>query len=78
MLIRSDKAEAALVTRPELDVVVQLLPAGGAIFLKELARGEKLGAAASAASANTAAFDLPLNIAGMIEAGALTSIHFES
>jgi len=76
--IRSDAAEDALVTRPEMDVVVRLLPAGGALFLKELARGEKLGAAASAASANTAAFDLPLNITGMIEAGAFTSIHFES
>ncbi len=76
--IRSKVAEAALITRPEMEVVVQLLPTGGALFLKELAKGEKLAAAASAAAAKTGAFDLSLNITGMIEAGAFTSIHFGS
>jgi putative DNA-binding protein len=73
--IRSDAAQHALITRPGMDVVVRLLPSGGSIFLAELARGESLGAAATVASAHAPAFDLSLNIAGMMEAGAFTSIH---
>jgi hypothetical protein len=73
--VRSDAAEDALITRPAMDVVVRVLPAGGAVFLAELIAGKSLDAAASAASAH-AAFDLPGNIAAMIEAGVFSSIYF--
>jgi hypothetical protein len=73
--IRSDTAQDALITRPGMDVTVRLLPSGGAVFLAKLASGESLVAAATAASAHSLAFDLSLNIAGMIEAGVFTSIH---
>ena len=60
-------------TRPGLDVVVRRLPPGGAVFLTQLIAGEPLGAAAPAALAANADFDLPENIAGMLAAGVFTS-----
>jgi hypothetical protein len=64
----------ALITRPGLEVVVRHLPPGGAIFLACLISGQTLGQAVSAAFEASAAFDLPANIAGMIEAGVFTAI----
>jgi hypothetical protein len=72
--LRSDAAEDALITRPDMEVAVRLLPPGGAVFLKALIDGETLGAAAAMAIADTPTFDIPGNIAGMIEAGAFTII----
>lgn len=72
--IEAAEAEDALVTRPDADVVVRRLPLGGAAFLTRLAEGEPLGAAVAAVQALHAGFDLPLNLAGMIEAGAFTAI----
>ena len=73
--LRSSAAEDALITRPEMQVAVRLLPPGGAAFLKCLIDGGTLGGAAAAAFAETPSFDLPTNIAGMIEAGVFTKIH---
>jgi hypothetical protein len=67
-------AEDALITRPGLEVVVRHLPPGGAIFLTRLISGETLGQAAAAAFEASPSFDLPANIAGMIEAGAFMAI----
>jgi hypothetical protein len=72
--LRSNAAEDALITRPDMEVAVRLLPPGGAAFLKALIDGEMLGAAAAAAIAESLSFDLPANIAGMIEAGVFTAI----
>jgi hypothetical protein len=72
--LRSSAAEDALITRPDMEVAVRLLPPGGAGFLKALIDGETLGAAAATAIAETPSFDLPANIAGMIEAGVFTAI----
>jgi len=49
------------------------LPAGGAEFLSSLIAGEPLGVAADAALQARPSFDIGAAIAGMIEAGALTS-----
>jgi hypothetical protein len=73
--IRSNTAEDALITRPDMEVAVRLLPHGGAAFAKCLINGGTLGAAAATAFSETPAFDLPANIAGMIEAGVFTAIH---
>ncbi len=73
--LRSNAAEDALITRPDLEVAVRLLPPGGALFLKRLIDGETLGAAAAAALAETPSFDLPANISGMMEAGVFTTLH---
>lgn len=68
--------EDGLITRPEREVVVRRLPAGGAEFLTLLASGETLGVAASTALEACASFDLSANIAGMIEAGVFTAVKF--
>ncbi|WP_439393346.1 HvfC/BufC family peptide modification chaperone [Bradyrhizobium sp. PMVTL-01] len=66
--------EDALITRPELDVIVQQLPPGGAVFLTCLMSGCMLAEAAAAALEDSPAFDLAINIAGLFEAGAFTSL----
>ncbi|GGF42666.1 DUF2063 domain-containing protein [Aliidongia dinghuensis] len=72
--IESVTPEDALVTRPDQEVAIRRLPPGGAAFLLELLAGRSLGEAAAVAIDDTPAFDLPLNIAGMIEAGAFTAV----
>ncbi|BBC03328.1 MULTISPECIES: DNA-binding domain-containing protein [Bradyrhizobium] len=74
--IDASTPEDALVTRPEMDVVVRHLPEGGAVFLIDLMSGRTLGVAAASALQSSASFDIAANIAGMIEAGAFISIDF--
>ena len=71
--IKDTGPEEALATRPGLEVIVRRLPPGGAEFLSRLVAGETFGAAAAAAFAGCPQFDLPANIAGMIEAGAFAA-----
>jgi hypothetical protein len=66
--------EDALITRPDLDVMVRHLPAGGASFLMRLMAGQSLGEAAALAAQSSPSFDLAANIAGMIQAGAFTAV----
>jgi hypothetical protein len=73
--IESATPEDALVTRPDLEVVVRHLPPGGALFLMHLIEGKTLGAAVTAALESEPSFDIPANISGMIEAGAFTAIN---
>jgi hypothetical protein len=73
--IAVNEPEDALITRPGLEVTVRHLPPGGATFLLHLVEGETLGAAAAAAFADCPQFDLSANIAGMIEAGAFTTVN---
>lgn len=70
---RSSAAEDALITRPNMDVAVRLLPAGATAFLTRLIGGETLAAAAAAAFEEVSSFDLPSNIASMVEAGVFGS-----
>jgi hypothetical protein len=72
--IGTTEPEDVLVTRPRLEVSVRRLPPGGAAFLTRLVAGAPLGAAAATALAEDAGFDLAANIAGMLEAGALTAV----
>jgi hypothetical protein len=68
--------EDALITRPDLEVVVRHLPPGGAKFLSLLISGRTLGEAAAETQDETASFDIASNIAGMFEAGVFTSMSF--
>ena len=72
----SDAAEDTLVTRPAFDVMVRLLPPGGASLLVALMSGQSLGAAVAAAAADSEAFDLNANLAGIVDAGVFTHIQF--
>jgi hypothetical protein len=72
--IDASAPEDALITRPDLDVVVQRLPPGGAVLLECLISGRPLGEAAPSALDASPSLDLARNIAGMIEAGAFTAV----
>jgi len=72
--IDASAPEDALITRPELDVAVRHLPAGGAVFASCLAAGRPLGEAAVSALDASPEFDIASNIAGLIAAGAFTSL----
>ena len=72
--LRASDPEDALITRPDHDVIVSRLPAGGAIFLIQLLKGASLSEATEAAIEETSSFDLPANLAGMISTGVFTAI----
>ncbi len=67
-------AEDALVARPQLDVEIRRLPAGGAVFLAALASGAPLGDAALSAAVEHAEFDLVANLAGLIGSSLATGL----
>lgn len=66
--------EDSLVARPDLTVLVQRLPAGGATFLDALAAGVTLGAAVEKAQHKVPDFDLTANLTGALQAGAFTAV----
>ena len=70
-------AQDTLITRPGQEVIASRLPAGGAVFLAALIGGAALGEAAEAAWADEPAFDLELNLAGLLSAGVFTGIQGE-
>jgi hypothetical protein len=72
--LKSSAAEDALVTRPDMDVEVRLLPPGNATFLSSLIDGETLAKAVSKAFDEAPSFDLSDSIAGMIEAGVFSTL----
>lgn len=63
------KAESVLVVRPEFEVRVSALPPGSVTFLDALSGGATLAEAAVLAADASAAFDLPHQLAGLIEQG---------
>jgi Putative DNA-binding domain len=74
--IDASTPEDALITRPDLDVVLRRLPPGGATFLESLMAGRSLGEATALALEASPDFDIAANIAGLIEAGAFTTLTF--
>jgi hypothetical protein len=66
--------EDALVSRPLYEVFVQTLPSGGATFLTSLWEGRTLAVAAAAGFADTGAFDLAFNLAGLIGSNIVVDI----
>lgn len=72
--LRSSEPEDALVTRPQQDVIVSRLPAGGATFLSGLLAGASLGEAVATAFDAAPSLDLQANMAGMISAGVFAAV----
>jgi hypothetical protein len=66
------RAEEALVTRPEADVLVRVLPAGGYEFARALFAGASLAEAAETSAGE--GFDPGAHLIGLIEAGAFQSL----
>jgi hypothetical protein len=69
-----DRAETAVVVRPELEVLVLRCPVGGADFVAAIRAGVGLGDAAASATRLNPGFDLSATLALLIRHGALTSI----
>ncbi|MDE2468479.1 MAG: putative DNA-binding domain-containing protein, partial [Bradyrhizobium sp.] len=61
--------ENALVTRPDAEVEVRSIPAGGADFIEALAQGHRLVEAAKAGLRAAAEFDLTGNLTALLGAG---------
>jgi hypothetical protein len=72
--IDASTSEDALITRPDLEVMLCRLPPGGATFIESLMSGRSLGEAATLALEISSSLDIAANIAGMIDAGAFTKI----
>lgn len=64
-----------LITRPEFDPVAQLLPPGGAIWIKGLMQGQTLGEAHDAALADTPDFDLTTPLTLLLQGNALIPLN---
>ncbi len=67
-------AEDVLVSRPDGEVLVRLLPPGGAAFLLALQGGAPLGRAAELAAADAPAFDLGAGLASVFSARIVSAI----
>ncbi len=72
--INGGEPEDALIARPGFEVEVRRLPVGGADFLSSLMEGETLGRAVDAALQACPSFDIGTAVAGMLEAGAFTTL----
>ncbi len=70
-----NRPEDVLISRPSGEVVMQLLPVGGAAFLDALMSGATLGNAAETATSAETGFDLSQNISGMLGAGIISKIN---
>jgi hypothetical protein len=71
---RLQEREDALVARPRLKVEIRRLPDGGARFILALKDRKPIGEAATAALADSAAFDLEANLAILIASGAIVGV----
>lgn len=67
-------AEAVLVTRPDVDVALTALRAGGDVFFQALLDGDMLGVAASRALEADETFDLSENLADALKTGAFAAL----
>lgn len=69
-----NQPEDILITRPEWDVTVVKLPAGGFAFIEALKAGSTLAEAADHAAEQDEQFDFAANLGGLLETGALVDI----
>lgn len=67
-------AEDVLITRPEFDPVVQLLPPGGAVFVTALLSAQSLSDAVDAALGEAQDFDLAAMLSLLLTGRAITAI----
>lgn len=69
------RGEEVAVLRPDADVDLRVLPAGGYVFLQALSAGANLGLAASEAAGACETFDLAAHLAGLFDLGAVAAVH---
>ncbi len=64
------QSQSVVITRPELQVQVNLIEPGAAVFLQALQQRAELGSAVEQALATDATFDAGTNLAGLMNLGA--------
>ncbi len=69
-----DRGQAVLVTRPEFDPSVQLMPPGGPTFVQALLDGKTFGSAQQEAALRAPDFDLSQVLSLLLGGGAITKI----
>jgi hypothetical protein len=72
--LHASPPEAVLVVRPEMDVLVHILPTWDAPFAAALLRGETLRAAAEDALAADPSFDFGAALVGLVSLGAFAAL----
>ncbi len=68
------QAQDVLVTRPEFDPTPQVLPPGGATWIRALMKGATIGEALEQAAAADETFDLGATLALLLQGGAITGL----
>lgn len=69
-----NQAEAILITRPELQVHVNIVSDAAAKFLRSIQKGDPLGIAAQNALEKDETFDAGSNLTGLIGLGAFRAL----
>lgn len=69
-----EHGEEGLIVRPDMEVVVSVLPAGGGAFIAALMEGAALGEAAEHALQAEPDFDLGMHLGGLLQSGALSAL----
>lgn len=72
-----DRPQSVLVTRPDLEVGLHLLPPGGGLFVTALLEGAMLGEAATQAVAHTATFSLSGCLSDCLSKGVFKGLLFD-
>ena len=68
------QAQDVLITRPEFDPIPQVLPPGGAVWIRALMGGAAVGEALEQATAEDETFDLGATLALLLQGGAITGL----
>lgn len=67
-------SETVLITRPSLEVLVNIIPASGALFLDALKQGNTVGDAAASALEADPLFDTGTHLAGLLSLGVFSDL----
>lgn len=70
-----DEGEAAVIIRPELDVLINQVSMGTFEFLQSLKKGHSFSLSVEQAIAIEPSFDIPANLAGLFNLGAVTGVN---
>lgn len=73
--LNMDEGEAAVIIRPELDVLVSQVSMGTFEFLQSLQNGHPFSLSVEQAIAIEPSFDIPANLAGLFNLGAVTGVN---
>ncbi len=73
--LNMQEGEAALIIRPELDVLIHQVSIGTFEFLQSLEKGLSFSLSVEQAIAIEPSFDIPANLAGLFNLGAVTGVN---